>query len=95
MYLLGVIGIILSGVITLVSWMIIIQALLSFVNPDKNNPIIQFLDNNTYPVYNFVRQKAPFPTSYNNINFTPLIILLLLKVVDLAVAIPLTRFYTF
>ena len=53
---------------------IIIRALLSWVNPDPNNPIVQFLYSITEPVMNKVRQLLPM--SGIGIDFSPIIVIL-------------------
>ena len=40
-------------------WVIIIRALLSWVNPDPYNPIVQFLTRITEPVLRPIRKLAP------------------------------------
>lgn len=51
----GLGGIFLS-LVNVYVWVIIIAALLSFVNPDPYNPVVQFLHRITQPAYNFVRR---------------------------------------
>ena len=57
-------------------WIIIIRALLSWVNPDPYNPIVQFLNNITEPVLYRVRQLIPI--SSIGIDFSPLIVILII-----------------
>lgn len=73
----GLGGILLS-LINIYVWVIIINALLSFVNPDPYNPIVQFLYRITQPAYNFVRRFIP--TTFNGLDFAPLIIIIALQV---------------
>ena len=47
---------ILDIVITLLYWIIIIRALISWVNPDPFNPIVQFLQRVTEPILNPIRK---------------------------------------
>ncbi|NQT90116.1 MAG: YggT family protein [Candidatus Omnitrophica bacterium] len=42
--------------ITLLYWLIIIRALVSWVNPDPFNPIVQFLQRATDPILNPIRK---------------------------------------
>jgi len=57
-------------------WVIIIRALVSWVNPDPYNPIVQFLYKITEPVLNPVRRLIPV---YNmGIDLSPLIVILIL-----------------
>lgn len=55
-------------------WVIIIRALLSWVNPDPYNPIVQFLNSITEPVLYRVRQLIPMTGI--GIDFSPIIVLL-------------------
>ena len=73
----GIGGIVIS-LINVYIWVIIIAALLSFVNPDPYNPIVQFLYRVTEPTYAFVRRFMP--TTMNGLDFAPLIIIVALQV---------------
>ena len=65
---------ILKIVLELYMWIIIIRALLSWVNPDPYNPIVQFLNRFTEPVLSRVRQLIPM--SGVGIDFSPIIVIL-------------------
>ncbi len=67
---------ILSIVLQLYMWVIIISALLSWVNPDPYNPIVRFLHSITEPVLYRVRQLLPM--SGMGIDFSPIIVLLVI-----------------
>jgi YggT family protein len=73
------IGSIFTGLITIYIWVLIIAALLSFVNPDPHNPIVQFLHRITNPAYSFVRKYIR--TDFNGLDLAPLIIIVALQVV--------------
>ena len=60
--------------LVLYMWIIIIRALLSWVNPDPYNPIVQFLYSITEPVLYRVRQLLPL--SGMGIDFSPIAVLL-------------------
>ncbi|HSE60175.1 MAG TPA: YggT family protein [Nitrospiraceae bacterium] len=47
---------ILSWVLTMYQWIIIARALISWVNPDPWNPIVQFLERATEPVLAPIRR---------------------------------------
>jgi len=72
------VGGIFIGLINVYIWVIIITALLSFVNPDPYNPIVQFLYRITNPAYAFVRKFIR--TDFNGLDFAPLIIIIALQV---------------
>ncbi len=55
-------------------WIIIIRALLSWVNPDPWNPIVQFLHRATEPVLAPIRRWLP--TWRWGIDFSPLVAIL-------------------
>ncbi len=55
-------------------WIIIVRALISWVNPDPWNPIVQFLTRATEPVLAPVRRLLP--TWRTGIDFSPLLVLL-------------------
>jgi YggT family protein len=60
--------------LTLYMWIIVIRAVLSWVNPDPYNPIVRFLYQITEPVMARVRRWIPFRAM--GIDFSPIIILL-------------------
>jgi YggT family protein len=53
-------------------WIIIIRALISWVNPDPYNPIVRFLYQITEPVLRPIRRMLPM----TGIDFSPLIVIL-------------------
>lgn len=67
---------ILDIVLTLYMWIIIIRAVLSFVNPDPYNPIVQFLYSITEPVLYRVRKLVPM--SGIGLDFSPMIVILVI-----------------
>ena len=68
------IGSIFTGLINIYIWVLIIAALLSFVNPDPYNPIVQFLHRITQPAYNFVRKFMQ--TNFNGLDIAPLVLII-------------------
>ena len=72
-------GSIVLSLINVYVWVIIISALLSFVNPDPYNPVVQFLHRVTQPAYRFVRKFVR--TDFNGIDLAPLIIIVILQVI--------------
>jgi len=73
---LGAIAGVLDIVLTIYMWIVIISALISWVNPDPYNPIVRFLFSVTEPVFATVRRLLPFP--YMGMDFSPLIVLLII-----------------
>ncbi len=72
------VGSIAIGLINVYIWVIIIAALLSFVNPDPYNPIVQFLYRVTNPAYDVVRRFIT--TNIGGIDLAPLIIVVGLQI---------------
>ncbi|MEM5786096.1 MAG: YggT family protein [Syntrophobacteraceae bacterium] len=71
---------ILDKVIYIYMVILIIRALLSWVNPDPYNPVVRFLYNVTEPVLYRVRRALPFSTG--GIDFSPMIVILGLLFLD-------------
>ncbi|MDP8265761.1 MAG: YggT family protein [Candidatus Aceula meridiana] len=46
-------------VLTLLYWLILVRALISWVNPDPSNPIVQFLYRTTEPILQPIRRFLP------------------------------------
>jgi YggT family protein len=66
---------ILNYLLTLYFWILLISALLSWVNPDPNNPIVRFLRAVTDPLLYQVRKRLPFVYA-SGIDFSPLVVML-------------------
>ena len=58
-------------------WLILIRALISWVNPDPMNPIVQFLYKTTEPVLEPVRRRLPVSFRFG-IDISPIIVFLLI-----------------
>ena len=58
--------------LTIVYWLILIRALISWVNPDPYNPIVQFLYKITEPILYPIRKMLP-PTLGFGIDISPII----------------------
>ena len=53
-------------------WLILIRALISWVNPDPYNPIVQFLYKTTEPILNPIRRFLPLGIRFG-IDISPII----------------------
>lgn len=71
---LNAVAIILDIVLNIFMWIIIIRALISWVNPDPYNPIVRGLHQITEPV--LYQARRYFPISGGGIDFSPIIVLL-------------------
>jgi YggT family protein len=66
---------ILHYVLNIYMWIIIIRALLSWVNPDPYNPIVRFLYQVTEPVLDQVRKRLPY---IGGIDISPIIVIFII-----------------
>ncbi|MFH0941350.1 MAG: YggT family protein [Candidatus Omnitrophota bacterium] len=73
--LLAALAQVLDVVLTVLYWMIIVRALLSWVNPDPHNPIVQFLQAVTEPILAPVRRLLP-PAFRWGLDISPIIAIL-------------------
>jgi len=69
------------SVITLYIWVIIIAAILSFVQPDPRNPIVEIINRLTQPAFQWVRKKLPFVV-ISGIDLSPIVIIFGLQFID-------------
>lgn len=93
MFVLGniIVGIakVLDVLLNIYMWVIIIRALISWVNPDPYNPIVQFLQRSTEPVLRPLRKLAP---PYRlGIDLSPLIAILIIMFLQYALINTLYR----
>src|SRR5215471_9583285 len=65
----------LNGLLEFYFWIVLISALLSWVNPDPHNPIVRFLYSVTEPVLYWMRRRLPF-LIIGNVDLSPLVLLL-------------------
>ncbi len=79
----------LSFVFTATFWILLINALLSWVRPDPSNPIVVFLDRFSDVVCAPVRRLLP--TVFGGIDFAPFIVMLLLQFVGQAIVVRTLR----
>jgi YggT family protein len=67
--------------LTLYTFMIVARALISWVNPDPRNPIVQFLYRTTEPVLAPVRRRLPMP----GIDLSPIVVIFAIMFLQSAV----------
>jgi YggT family protein len=66
---------ILNSLLGLYFWIVLIAVLLTWVNPDPRNPIVQFLRSVTEPVLYAIRRRMPF-VIVGRLDLSPLVLLL-------------------
>ena len=60
-------------------WIVVIRAIISWVNPDPYNPIVNFLYRATEPVLRYVRKIIP---SLGGIDLSPIVVLVAIVFLD-------------
>ena len=73
-----------SSLVSLYMWVVIVRVLISWINPDPYNPIVQFLRGVTDPALDAMRRLVPKFLWSTGLDFTPLILIILLQVVVIA-----------
>lgn len=66
---------VLEVLLTIYWWILLVRALISWVNPDPYNPIVVFLQRATEPVLEPIRRLVP-PERLGGIDLSPLIAML-------------------
>lgn len=79
--LLSTVASILGSVISVYSLIVIVAALISWVNPDPYNPIVRTLRMLTEPVFYRIRKWLPF-VYIGGVDLSPLVLLLALQLVQ-------------
>jgi YggT family protein len=78
------VAVVLGTVLNIYFWIVIVSAVLSWVRPDPYNPIVRTLTALTEPVYYRIRKHLPF-TYMAGIDLSPVVVLLAIKLVEIAV----------
>jgi len=68
---------VLSVILTVLYWLILIRALISWVNPDPYNPVVQFLNKTTEPILYPIRKMIPVQLGIG-IDISPIIAFLII-----------------
>ncbi len=68
---------ILNIVLTILYWLVLIRAIISWVNPDPLNPLVQLLERTTEPLLHPIRSLLPFQWNLG-IDLSPIIAFLLI-----------------
>jgi YggT family protein len=73
-----------SLLISIYIWVVIIAALITWVQPNPYNPIVQFLWNVTEPVYRWIRRYIP--TQFGGFDIAPIILILGLEFLQILIS---------
>lgn len=75
---LGAIAMVLGSLLNVYFWIVIIAAVITWVNPNPYNPIVRGLRALTEPVFYRVRKWLPF-TCASGIDFSPVVVLVAIE----------------
>lgn len=75
-------GTVLDYALTFYTWIVIARALISWVNPDPWNPIVQFLTRATEPVLAPIRRRLGWSMG---IDLSPLVVIVVIWFLQIAV----------
>jgi YggT family protein len=67
----------LSSILTIYFWIVIIAALLTWIEPNPYNPIVRFLYSVTEPVFDWIREHLP--VFFGGIDFSPIIVIIVIE----------------
>jgi len=70
-------------IIGLYIWVVIIAALITWVQPNPYNPIVRFLWNVTEPIYRYIRRYIP--TNFGGFDIAPIILILGLEFLQILI----------
>lgn len=81
-YLLVALAKIFSLIIDVYTMIVIVSALISWVNPDPYNPLVRILRGLTEPIYTRIRRLLPRSALHLGIDLSPVILLILLVFIE-------------
>ena len=78
-FIMGVVGIF-SSLLEIYMYVVIARVVISWINPDPYNPIVQFLRGVTDPALDGLRRFVPRFLWSTGLDFTPLLLIVLIQV---------------
>ncbi len=84
---------VLAGILSLYFWIVIIAAIMSWIEPNPYNPIVRFLYAVTEPVFDFVREHLP--VVFAGIDFSPILVIIGIQFLQQYLIPTLTRILIF
>lgn len=72
---------VLSPLLTLYFWIVIIAAVMTWINPDPYNPIVRAIYGITEPVFDWFR--AHLPVVFGGLDLSPFVVLLIIQFVQM------------
>ncbi|MBE3602459.1 YggT family protein [bacterium] len=84
---------VLQGALNLYFWVVIIAAVLSWIEPNPYNPIVRAIYAITEPVFDWIREHLP--VLFGGIDFSPIVVLLFISFLTEYLIPTLTRVMVF
>ena len=75
-----VIASILQGLLWAYFWIVIISAVLTWIEPNPYNPIVRLIYSLTEPVFDFVREHLP--VIFSGIDLSPIVVLIAIQILS-------------
>jgi YggT family protein len=69
------------AILSVIKWLVIIAAVISWVSPDPRNPIVQFLYRATEPILRPFRRLLP-PSRTGGIDLSPILVILVILFIE-------------
>jgi YggT family protein len=61
-------------------WIVIIAAVMTWINPDPYNPIVRFFYGITEPVFEFIREHLP--VIFGGMDLSPIVVLVMIEIIQ-------------
>jgi YggT family protein len=84
---------ILSQLLGYYVWIVIIAAVLTWIEPNPYNPIVRFIYGITEPVFDFVREHLP--VNFGGLDLSPIVVILAIEVLQIYALPTLANLLTF
>jgi YggT family protein len=62
------------------SWIVIIAAVMTWINPDPYNPIVRFFYGVTEPVFDLIREHLP--VNFGGVDLSPIVVLVMIEIMQ-------------
>jgi YggT family protein len=72
---------IIEQLLTVYLWIVIISAVLSWIEPNPYNPIVRFIYSLTEPVFDFVREHLP--VIFAGIDLSPIVVIIVIEILQI------------
>ncbi len=82
-----------SQLLNLYMWIVIISAVMTWIEPNPYNPIVRFIYSITEPVFDFVREHLP--VIFGGIDFSPLVVIIAIQFLQVWAIPTLANMLTF